>query len=130
MATANIWDTKHFHFQKESGITDIGTTAQEVCRLVTPNLPAGTYFIRYAFEADYNGTKDKPGFFQLMGTFQDAEAFSGSASANGGDKRNRLYGYPKVWAGGVMTIWLEMWKDAGVSQLDCDYVDIMVERVA
>ena len=129
MATANIWTALKYESVKESAVLNIGSTAQQVAQLVTSALPAGTYFISYAFELDFNGTKDKPAYFQLTGTLPDANPFSGAALANG-DHRNRLYGYPKVWGGGVMTIGMNMWKDAGISQLDCDFIDIMVERKA
>jgi len=129
MATVIIWDVTSFHVQKEAGILNIGTTPEEVVALVTPDLPAGTYMISYAFQIDYNGTKDKPAFFSMTGTFSDTDPFSDNAPANG-DKRNRLYGFPKVWAGGVMTLGLNMHKDAGISQFDCDFVDLMVQRVA
>ena len=127
MATANIWDISNFNTAKAIDVLDIGQTEQIIVTLVTPNLPAGEYFIGYSFEVDYNTTKDKPAFFRLTGTFPDAEFFSGSAPESSA-KRNRLYGYPKHWDGGVMTINLTMYKDATIPQFDCDFADVWVER--
>jgi len=129
MATANIWDINNFNHEKVSAVLGIGETEQTIVTLVTPNLPAGEYFIGYSFQVDYNGTKDKPAFFKLTGTFPDTDFFSGTAPANG-DKRNRMYGYPKVWAGGVMTINLVMHRDAALPNFDCDFADVWVERKA
>ena len=125
-----LLSAKSFHSQQDLAVLDINTTPQTVCVLNTPELPAGTYIIRYAFEVGFNGTKDKPVYFKMTGMdFPDANSFS-IVSPTYGDHENKSHCYSKAWAGGAMNLALSMWKDSGIAQLDCDYVDIMVERVA
>jgi len=131
MGTTNLWNASIFEYQKESAVSVTNdATMQQVCQLVTSNLPAGTYYISYSFEVDFNSTKNTPAYFALSGTYADAEEFAVIASGDAAaDNINRSYGFPKYWDGGVMTITLNMRRDS-VTNFDCDFVDVMVERKA
>ena len=125
-----FFDVSTFNTNKASGILAIGDTFQEVVTMTTPVLEAGTYVVAYSFQVDFNGTKNKPMFFQVTGTFADSIEFAETAGDQDADHKNRSYSYPKVWAGGVVTIGLDMKKDAALGQLDCDFVDVSIYRVA
>ena len=125
-----FFDVTTFNTTKASGILDIGDTYQEVITMTTPVLEAGTYMIGYSFQVDFNGSKNKPMFFQLTGTYGDPTEFAEVAGDSDADHKNRLYGFPKDWAGGAITVGLNMKKDPGLGQLDCDFVDVSVHRVA
>ena len=124
-----FFDVSTFSTQKASGILAVGDTFQEVVTLTTPILEAGIYMIAYSFQVDFNGTKDKSMFFQVTGTFGDTTEFAETAGDKDGDHKNRAYSFPKTWAGGAITIGLDMRKEADLGQLDCDFVDVSVFRV-
>jgi len=118
-----------YHYNKASAI-DVASTAspgQEVNALVTPDLPAGVYEIGYSFNMTFSA-KDKTAFFQLTGTFPDAEAFGEEAPSTTANHKNRYYMYPVVWPGGIMTIGHNFWKESGYT-LTVDFSDLIVKKV-
>jgi len=130
MADVELFDIATFHTEKASGVAVTATTSgapQTVVTMTTPILPAGTYNIAYAWQATFLA-RDKPLYFKLGGTFADAEFFSNAAGTNTALHVNRLYGYPKVFAGGAMTVSLEMYDP--LADAVVDFCDVVVSRVA
>lgn len=122
-----------YYFAKDSGVVVTGTnagSATKVVELITPVLPAGTYHLGYSFQITF-GAKGNEAFFKLDGTFPDTDYFTDIASDNALSAlhRNRLYAYPKVFAGGVATLQLMMYMSGGVS-LTADFADLFIQRVA
>ena len=83
-----------------------GDPMEQVVTMTTPVLEAGTYFVAYSFEL-LIGTKSQDVLWKVTGDLADANAFSLQAES-GSAYKNRLYGYPKVWAGGALTLGIEM----------------------
>ena len=131
MADVQMFDVMNFHTAKASAVPVTATDeigAQTVVSLVTPSLPAGLYMIDYAFQVTFS-EKNKLMHFGLKGTFPDAELFGGAVTDNTELHANRRYGYPKQFAGGVVTMDLVMYKDPTMTSLVADFADVFIQRV-
>ena len=99
-----------------------------IATLSVPNLPAGDYFISYAFEIDFKGAKNESVHFQAnvdgsTGTLFDIQS---DKKAN---FKNRLYGYPRTRTAGDFTMEFFMMKEAGfTTQVDVNFCDLVIER--
>lgn len=109
-------------------VLDLGNTFQTVASVTMANAVAGEYEIGYAFEVDFNGTKGKPLFFRMGGTYGSVTEFS-TTSEQDADKKNRYYMFPKTHAGGDLVVSLDMKKDTAIGTLDVDFADVMIKRV-
>jgi len=126
---AELFDIAFYQFEKVSAVNITATSdasPQTVVTMTTPSLPAGDYNIAYSFQATH-GTKNQPLFFKTGGTFSDAAYFSNSAADADENVQNRLYGFPKTFAGGVITLELLMYKTTGATVID--FADVIVSRV-
>ena len=124
-----LFDVAFNQFEKVSAVNITATSdasPQTVVTMTTPSLPAGDYNIAYSFQATH-GTKNQPLFFKTGGTFSDAAYFSNSAADADENVQNRLYGFPKTFAGGVITLELLMYKTTGATVID--FADVIVSRV-
>ena len=124
---AELFSILEYVFDKQTA-PNLGDTFQTVASVTIPNAPAGTYLLAYAFEADFNGSKNNPMYFRMGGTFGSATEFSARSEADA-DKKNRYYAFSKDFAGGDLVVSLDMRKDAGIGTLDIDFVDVMIMRV-
>lgn len=114
------------YFEKAAGIVlTPGAAMAEIATLTTPALSAGDYQISYSFEL-LIATKAKDILWQTIGTFADALPFSLQADS-GSQLKNRLYGYPKTWAGGSITLGLQM--QCVATACTVNFVDVMVQRI-
>ena len=130
MADVELFDIATFHTEKASNVIVTATTSgapQTVVTLTTPSLPAGTYNFVYAWQAQFFG-KDRPLFFKIGGTYADAQFFSNASGSNNALHVNRLYGYPKVHAGGPVTMSLEMYDP--LTEAIVEFCDVVISRVA
>lgn len=128
--TIKLYDYAKMHDQKATAILNIGTTYQQATTLVTPNLEAGKYMIAVSWEADFNGQKNKPMISQMTGTFAGTEWYDSVGDGDDGVK-TRYYAFPKDWAGGAITVGLQVKKDPlFTANLDLNFIDVMVNRVA
>ena len=130
MADIQLFDAASHHTAKASNVIITATTSgapQTVVTMTTPILPAGTYNIVYAWQATFLA-RDKPLYFKLGGTFADAAFFANAAGTNTALHVNRLYGYPKVFAGGAITVSLEMYDPQ--ADVVVDFADVVISRVA
>jgi len=125
---AELFDILNYNTTKNTYLS-IPDTMTEVVTLTTPVLPAGTYEIGYSFSLDFNGQKNKSCFYRIDGTYGDSIEHSLTAEANA-DHKNKYYLFPKVFAGGVITLAVSMRKDPGITKMDVDFIDVMVRRVA
>ena len=126
---AELFDIAFNQFEKASGVTLTATSSgapQTVVTMTTPSLPAGDYNIMYSFQVTH-GSKNQPLYFKTGGTFSDAAYFSNSAADADENVQNRLYGFPKTFAGGVITLDRLMYKPTGTTIVD--FADVMVSRV-
>jgi len=124
-----LFDVSKFYTVKVADILDIGTVDQQIATLVTPSLDAGKYGIGYAFEANFNEQKNRPLIYSITGTFAGLE-FSESIGDNDVGAKSRYYAFPKDWAGGAITLGLQMRKSASFSaQLDINFADVFVRRI-
>ena len=124
---ADIFSILTYDFDKQS-VPNLSDVFQTVASVTLLGAVAGTYEIGYSFQVDFNGTKGKPLYFRLGGTYGDPTEFS-TVSEQNADKKNRFYAFPKVHAGGDITVSLDMRKDATIGTLDVDFVDTMIRRV-
>jgi len=108
-------------------ITSTAAPGQEVASLSVPDLEAGEYRIFYAFQITL-AAKDRPVHFGLTGDLADAAMFAISAGGNDELHKNRLYGYPFVWAGGPFTVGINFYKDGALGTTIIDFLDIVVGR--
>jgi len=125
-----LFDAVSFGTAKASGITvtsEASGSPDTIVTMTTANLPAGTYFVAYSFEVLF-GSKNQPAWFKLAGTFPDSDYFSISSADTDELNRNRMYGYPKVWGGGPVTLTLQMYKSAATT-LTANFADVMLHRV-
>ena len=125
-----LFDVASFHTSKVSAVTLTSTSApgEEVVALVTPSLPAGEYNISYSFQCEFSA-KDKAIWFGLTGDKADASMFTVASTGSDELHKNRLYGYPFTWPGGVFTAGLNFYKDATLTTAVIDFADIVVNRV-
>ena len=118
-------------YNTASGVNNHNVTAtadpgEEVVSLVTAALPAGKYLLQYSFQLTFGG-KNLPAYFKTTGDKADAAAFAISASDNDELHKNRLYGYPFDWVGGVLTIGLNFYIPSG--SVVINFSDVSVGRV-
>ena len=126
-----LFDVASFNMEKASAVvvtSESDASPDTVVTMTTPSLPAGTYTINYSFQVTFTN-KNQPGYFKTSGTYGDAAFFSISASDLDELHKNRLYGYPKVHAGGPITMSLDFYKAAGTA-LTVDFADVAISRVA
>ena len=123
-----LFDIPRFWNQKESGITGVGTSFQEVITMTTPSLSAGTYMLYYSFEVDFNGERSVIANFRMTGTYGSPTEFDISAPTVA-NNLNRFYGFPKVHPGGIITFGMDF-KQTGVTQFDIDFIDVIIARMA
>ena len=124
-----LFDYATVNTEKSSGITDVGDVFEQLVTMTTPDLPAGVYMIGFSWEANFNEQKNRPFETQLTGTFAGA-IYSDSVGDNDVGIKTRMYGFPKTWGGGVITLGMQGRKSASFSaQLDVDYIDVMVRRI-
>ncbi len=98
--------------------------------ITTEALPAGTYEIGFAFEADFTGSKDKPLAFQLTGDYAGAEFSESSSSADVNNKKSRYYMFPKdVAEGTVVTHGIHFMDQSGGNNITVDFCDVIIRRV-
>jgi len=129
MADKQLFDTAFNQFEKATAVAITATSdasPQTVVTMTTPSLPAGDYSIMYSFQVTHSG-KNQPLYFKTGGTFADAEYFANSANDTDELHVNRLYGFPKSFAGGVITLSLLMYKPTGGATID--FADVVVSRV-
>jgi len=129
MPDKQLFDLVSFNTEKASAVVITATNdspAQTVVSLVTPSLPVGTYMLGYMFQITHSA-KNQPLYFKTSGTYSDAAYFSNSASDNDELHVNRFYAYPIQWAGGVVTLELDMYKPVGGATVD--FVDLVITRV-
>ena len=129
MADKQLFDAAFNQFEKASGVVITATTSgapQTVVTMTTPSLPAGDYSIGYSFQVTHSA-KNQPLYFKTGGTFSDAAFFANSASDTDELHVNRFYGFPKTFAGGVITLSLLMYKPTGGATID--FGDVMVSRI-
>lgn len=112
----------------KQSVPNLGSTFQTVASVTMVGAEAGEYAVGYAFELDYNGTKNQPVYFRMGGTFGSVTEFSSQADQDA-DHKNRFYMFPKTHAGGDITVSLDMRKDAAIGTLDVDFVDVIIHRV-
>jgi len=118
------------HIEKASAILDIGTVFEQLVTMTTPSLEAGTYMIAFAWEGNFHDQKNRPFDTQITGTFA-GEIYSDSVGDNDVGIKTRYYAFPKVWAGGAITLGLQGRKDGSFSaQMDIEFIDVMIQRVA
>jgi len=119
-----------YYFAKASAVSVDGTdagSATTVVELITGVLPAGTYHLGYSFQVTYSA-KNSEGYFKLDGTFPDADYYAEAATDNSALHRNRSYAYPKVFAGGIVTMQLKMYMP--LNTLTADFADVFIMQVA
>ena len=109
-------------------VTSVADPGEEILSLVTPNLPAGVYTIYYSFQVTFS-QKNLAAHFGITGDKADASMFAISASDNDELHKNRLYGYPFDWAGGVLTAGLNFYKNGTLTTFIVDFADISIRRV-
>lgn len=124
---AELFDILEYAFDKQT-VPDLSSTFTTVASVTVAAAPAGTYEVGYAFEVDFNSDKNKPMYFRMGGTYGSVTEFSEVAEANA-DKKNRHYMFPKVFAGGALTVSLDMRKDVSIGTLDVNFVDVIIKRV-
>ena len=124
---AELFSILEYVFDKQT-VPNLGDTFQTVASVTLAGAAAGDYEIGYSFEVDFNGTKSKPIYFRLGGTYGDTTEFSTVAEQNA-DKKNRYYTFPKTHAGGDIIVSLDMRKDATIGLLDVTFVDVIIRRV-
>ena len=124
---AELFTILEYVFDKQV-VPNLGSTFQTVASVTLAGAPAGTYEVGYSFQIDFNGTKGKPVFFRMGGTYGDTTEFS-SVAEQDADKKNRFYMFPKVHAGGDIVVSLDMRKDATIGTLDVNFVDTIIRRV-
>jgi hypothetical protein len=125
-----IFDVPSHWYEKVTAhpVLETNDPGEEVCSIVTPDLEPGTYNIAYSFQCTFSG-KNLAAHFGLTGDKADSEMFSISAGDNDELHKNRLYGYPFEWPGGVLTAGLNFKKDAGLASFVVDYADLIISRV-
>ena len=129
MADIEFFNVAFNQFEKATAVAITATSdasPQTVVTMTTPSLPAGDYMITYSFQATHSG-KNQPMFYKIDGTYADANYFSNAASDNDQLHVNRLYGFPKAHAGGVITMTLLVYKPTGT--VVCDFADVICTRI-
>jgi len=124
-----LYDIVKINTQKNSAILDIGTVMEPLVTMTTPTLQAGTYMISFSFEANFHNQKNQPMRSQITGDFA-GEVYTDSVGDNDDGIKTRSYQFPKVWAGGPITLGLQASKStAFAAQLDVNFVDVNIMRV-
>ena len=124
-----LYDYAKLHFVKASAILNIGETFQQLVTMTTPVLEAGVYMISFSWEADFNDQKNQPFETQITGDFA-GNIYSDSIGDNDVNIKTRYYAFPVELPGGPVTIGVQGRKSAAfISQLNVDFIDIMVYRV-
>lgn len=129
MDDKDLFEAATFNTVKVSAVAVSATSdasPDTIATLVTPSLPAGWYWIGYSFEVTHSA-KNQPAYFKLSGTYTDDNYFSNSASDSDETNLNRQYGYPKDFAGGVITMNMLAYKPTGTVVFD--FCDLFVHRV-
>ena len=107
-------------------VTATADPGEEIVSVTTGVLDAGKYALTYAFQVTFTG-KNQPAYFKTTGDKNDAAFFAISASDNDELHKNRLYGYPFDWVGGVMTVGLNFYIPTG--GVTVNFSDITISRV-
>jgi len=107
-------------------ITATSSGAPQTAVTVTQTLSAGWYMIGYSFQATH-GAKNQPLYFKTGGTYTDAAFFANSANDNDELHVNRFYAFPKEFAGGELTLSVEVYKPVGTATLD--FVDVIINKL-
>ena len=127
---AELFDIASFGTSKAVNQTITATTSgapQTIVTLTTPSLPAGKYNIAYSFQVTF-GERNKQIYYKTGGTYADALFFAMSSRENDELHLNHSYFFPKDFAGGVITISLEMYYPSGAATV-IDFADVFVTRV-
>ena len=123
---AELFDIARYEFDESTNISITSGGALQSVASISLTASAGTYLIGYSFELNIV-TKSQDVFFQLNGTYGDAQEFSLQAESASALK-NRYYAFPKVHPGGTLTVGLSM-RGSGTN-FTVVFADAFFQRVA